>query len=145
MKRRKIKQIKYEYAYDIKEKVIEIINALNFCHIKPEFIGCIRSYNSRSDAIARCHALGKPFQTAFQLSPRYVIEIISERFDKLPESEQIKVLIHELLHIPKSFGGGFRHHDFVTDKHVNKLFKKYKEGIKRDLHLGYSSAEEKDI
>ena len=44
--------------------------------------------------------------------------------------EQIKIIIHELMHIPKCFGGGFKHHDFVTEKSVNKYYKEYKR--KRD-------------
>jgi len=36
----------------------------------------------------------------------------------MSEIDQIKTLIHELMHIPKSFGGGFRHHDFVCEKNI---------------------------
>lgn len=56
------------------------------------------------------------------MKSHYAIEVISERFDDLPAAEQEKVLIHELLHIPKSFGGGFRHHkDWVTKRRVDQL------------------------
>ena len=51
---------------------------------------------------------------------------LSEKFDKLSKEEQIKVVIHELMHIPKSFGGGFKHHDFVTEKNVGKCYELYK-------------------
>ena len=30
------------------------------------------------------------------------------------------------MHIPKTFGGGFKHHDYVTDENVNKCYKEYK-------------------
>ena len=30
------------------------------------------------------------------------------------------------MHIPKSFGGGFKHHDVVSDKNVERMFKKFK-------------------
>jgi len=29
------------------------------------------------------------------------------------------------MHIPKTFGGGFRHHNWVTEKNVNLFFKEY--------------------
>jgi len=121
----KASRIVYEDAFDVKQKILEIIKKLNMDHLKPEFIGCIRSKNAKTKAIARCYALAKPFQVAFRLSPRYVIEVISEKFDKLDEKQKIKVLMHELLHIPKSFGGGFRHHDYVNSKTIEKFYKKY--------------------
>ena len=57
--------------------------------------------------------------------PFYVIEVISEQFDKMDEEEQTKTLIHELMHIPKNFGGGFRHHDFVNRGNIEKMYKIY--------------------
>ncbi|MEM2822168.1 MAG: putative metallopeptidase [Candidatus Pacearchaeota archaeon] len=126
--KRKTKII-YEEASDIKEKILEIINVLNLKHIQLDALACIRSKNARTSAIARCYSLSKPLQIAFKLSPRYVIEVVSEKFDKLSEEEKTKVLIHELLHIPKNFGGGFRHHDFVNSKSVERFYKKYKQSI----------------
>ena len=55
----------------------------------------------------------------------YVLEFLSERFDKLNNEEKIKVIIHELMHIPKCFGGGFRYHNLVTERNVNKYYKEY--------------------
>ena len=57
----------------------------------------------------------------------YGLEFISKRFDKMDKEEQIKVIIHELMHIPATFGGGFRHHDHVCDKNVEKNYREYKE------------------
>ena len=57
----------------------------------------------------------------------YVLEFLSERFDKMSAEEQVKVIIHELMHIPKCFGGGFKHHNFVTERNVNKYYKAYME------------------
>ena len=55
----------------------------------------------------------------------YVIEVISRRFDRLSDEEQTKVLIHELMHIPKSFGGGFRHHDYVCERNIEREYQRY--------------------
>jgi predicted metallopeptidase len=57
-----------------------------------------------------------------------VIEVISERYDKLSETEKEKTLIHELLHIPKGFTGGFRpHRGYVDKKTVDLLHRKLQE------------------
>jgi len=60
----------------------------------------------------------------------YLIEVISEKFDKLSKKEQTKIIIHELMHIPKAFGGGFIHHNKVHDKSVKETYKKYCESKK---------------
>jgi len=118
--------MKYEFARDIQAKAEEISKIL-FPHISIENIKCFRSYGTSSRwTIARCHALGKLMQKAIDRQAFYVLEFLSERFDKFDEEEKIKIIIHELMHIPKCFGGGFKHHNFVTDKSVNKHYKDYK-------------------
>lgn len=52
----------------------------------------------------------------------YLIEVISEKYDKLSEIDKIKTIIHELMHIPKSFGGGFIHHNHVHEENVDKVY-----------------------
>jgi predicted metallopeptidase len=68
----------------------------------------------------------------------YVLEFISERFDRLSEEEQTKTIIHELMHIPKSFGGGFKHHDYVCDRNIERFFQVYKslKAKKNIFHYG---------
>ncbi len=117
--------MRYEFAPDIQE-IAEDVSAQLFPHIKIDRIKCFRSYGSSSRrTIARCHALGKLMQKALGVDAFYPIEFL-ERFDKLPKEEQTKVIIHELMHIPKTFGGGFRHHDFVCEKNVNQHYVAYK-------------------
>jgi len=118
--------IRYEPAPELNKQLIEIAMLL-FPHIKLDGVSCIRSFGSKSrGTIARCHALGKAMQLGMGLKKGfYVIEVISKRFDKLSSEDQIKTLIHELMHVPKSFGGGFRHHDFVCEENVEVEYERY--------------------
>ena len=119
--------MKYEYAPDL-QKIAEEISRLLFPYIKIERMKCFRSYGTNSrGTIARCHTIGKLLQRAMNTEAFYALEFISERFDKLPEEEKIKTIIHELMHIPQTFGGGFRHHDHVCEKNVNRCYRAYKE------------------
>lgn len=118
--------MKYEFAEDL-QMITEEISKMLFPHVDISRIKCFRSHGSSSrNTIARCHTIGKLMQKTIGVPAHYGIEFISKNFDKLPNDEQVKVIIHELMHIPKTFGGGFRHHDYVCDKNVNKMFCVYK-------------------
>ncbi|MGB9708060.1 MAG: putative metallopeptidase [Candidatus Pacearchaeota archaeon] len=126
--------IYYQEAQDIKRKIELIIKVLELKHINPARVYCIRSYGSSSRGIiARCHSLPKIMQQVLAIEPAYIIEVISESFDKQKEEEQIKTLIHELLHIPKTFGGGFLHHNVVTRAKIDKLYNKFSKFQKSSL------------
>ena len=118
--------IKYSLAEDIDGKVKEILKKLKMTHIDETRLICLRSKGSGSRrVIARCHGLSRIMQLALSKEPHYVIEILSERFDRLNKEDQTKVLIHEILHIPHSFGGGFRsHRPFVTRAKVQRMYDK---------------------
>jgi predicted metallopeptidase len=65
------------------------------------------------------------WQRALDIQASYLIEVISERFDKLSQEEKEKVIIHELLHVPQGFGGGFRpHKGYITRKKIDALYAK---------------------
>ena len=115
--------IRYVEASDVKKLVDEIAEKLDFFHVVPQFVYCYRSYGSKSKrVIARIYGLGKIWQEALRKPPTYVIEVISERYDKLSGKDKEKTLIHELLHIPKGFSGGFRPHRGYIDKaRIEKL------------------------
>ena len=131
MLKKKSRKMRYEEAPDLQARMLDVINTLNMSHIAKERVECVRSFGSSSRrTIARCHALGKLMQKAMKTEAFYSIEFL-EYFDKMSKKEQDKVIIHELMHIPKSFGGGFRHHDFVCDKNVDLMYEKY-ESLKRD-------------
>lgn len=118
--------IKYLFDVELHNKAVELSKNL-FPHIDISRIKCFRSYGSTSrNTIARCHTIGKLMQLTIGIKAHYGIEFISEEFDKLSDEDQIKTIIHELMHIPKSFGGGFKHHDHVCNKNINIAYKKYK-------------------
>ena len=118
--------MKYEPAPDI-QAVADEISRILFPHVDVTRLKCFRSYGSSSrGTIARCHALGKLMQEAIGIRAVYALEFIHERFDKLDREEQLKIIIHELMHIPKTFGGGFKHHDWVCEKNVNLHYRTYK-------------------
>jgi predicted metallopeptidase len=117
--------MKYVLAPDLQEKMIEIC-LLIFPNVNLERIKCFRSYGTNSKrVIARCHSMGKIVQLALEIEPFYVLEFISERFDKMNYEEKLKVIIHELMHIPKKFSGGFVQHHIVNHSNVEVLFKEY--------------------
>ena len=115
--------LKYEEAPDVKRLVDEIVDNLDLFHVVPQFVYCYRSKGSKSRrTVARIHGLSRIWQDALVRPPAYVIEVISERFDRLSEEEKEKTLIHELLHIPIGFSGGFRpHKGYINRKRVDKL------------------------
>ena len=118
--------MKYEFAEDL-QKLAEEISIILFPHVDLKNVKCFRSYGTSSrGTIARCHALNKIMQKAIGIKAVYVLEFLVERFEKLDNEEKIKVVIHELMHIPKTFGGGFVHHDVVTEKNVNRCYYEYK-------------------
>lgn len=121
--------MKYARAPDIKEKIDLLIKKLNLIHIKPKNIHCIRSFDAKTRAYARIWGMAKLFSEVVGIEPNYIIEVNAKRFDKLNEHEQIKTLIHELLHIPKTFSGALlshrgRYHK-INDREVEKILMRF--------------------
>jgi len=125
--------MKYEDAPDLMIRLREIVERLKMIHVDLDRVACMRGFGSSADrVIARCHTIGKLMQKAMGIKAFYAIEFLEE-FEKLDKDEQDKVIIHELMHIPKTFGGGFRNHDHVCERNVDLLFQEYKKGdIKGD-------------
>jgi len=117
--------MKYVDAPDLRERMEEIVRVLGMNHIALDRVECLRSFGSSSKrTIARCHTIGKLMQKAMKTKSFYAIEFL-ERFDKMSYEEQDKVIIHELMHIPKTFGGGFRNHDYVCERNVDLMHEKF--------------------
>ncbi len=119
--------MKYEPAPDIKEKIDILIQQLNFSYMKAENIHCIRSLDAKTRAIARIWGMSRLFKEVAGIEPHYIIEVNTKRFDKLPPREKIKTLIHELMHIPKTFSGALLSHHGphhrINDREVEKVMR----------------------
>lgn len=119
-------EMKYENAPDLQERMVNIVNSLNMDHVDTNRVTCLRSRGSSTKrTIARCHALGKVMQKAMKVPAYYAIEFL-EIFERMNMEEQDRVIIHELMHIPKTFGGGFRQHDYVCEENIDALHSKFK-------------------
>ena len=117
--------MKYYDAPDLQERMVDIVKTLEMQHRDLSRVKCFRSKGSSTKrTIARCHTVGKLMQKAMNMPAHYAIEFL-EHFDKMDRKEQDKVIIHELIHIPQTFGGGFRQHDFVCEENVEKFYAKF--------------------
>lgn len=118
--------IKYADAAETKKEVDQIAEDLELFHVVPQFVFCVRSKGSKAKrTIARIHGLGKLWQGVLNIPPSYTIEVISEIYDRMSKEEKEKTLIHELLHIPGGFSGGFRpHRGYVERRIVDDLYRK---------------------
>jgi predicted metallopeptidase len=121
--------MRFELAKDIQERINSMLNVLNYDHIDSSRIICIRSYNSKSKAIARIWGLSKVWQKVLNIEPHYIIEVLHPRFEKYSKEDQDKTLLHELLHIPKKFSGGLVPHKCfgkrIDRRTVEELYKKH--------------------
>ncbi|MCX8163265.1 MAG: putative metallopeptidase [Candidatus Micrarchaeota archaeon] len=124
-----------EKALDVQKKleyIVEILNSSEDYRYLNQFrIICMRSFKSKARAYARIWAFPKIWQKALDVGTFYVIEVLAENFDKLSEEKKEQVLIHELLHIPKTFSGALiehkNHYRPINQNTVLKVWKKYKE------------------
>ena len=119
--------MKYELAPEIKKQIRDLVKQLKLTHINIKKIHCIRSFDAKTRAYARIWGMSKLFKEVAGLEPHYIIEVIGKRFDKLNQREQIKTLIHELMHIPKTFSGALLSHRGrnrrINDREVEKIIK----------------------
>ncbi len=120
-------------APDIKKRIGLILKTLGLPHILINRLFVYKSYGSTGRAIARIWSLPRVWQQALHILPHYVIEVISEKFDKLSFEDQDRTLIHELMHIPKTFSGALVSHrgrsHRIDRRTVEVLYQKYKQSL----------------
>jgi len=119
--------MQYSPAPEIESTVQMLVKRLKMDHIKTNNIHCIRSLDAKTRAYARIWGMSRLFKEVAGIEPHYIIEVVAKRFDKLPEREKIKTLIHELMHIPKTFSGALlphrgRYHR-INDREVEKILR----------------------
>ncbi|MBU1127167.1 MAG: putative metallopeptidase [Patescibacteria group bacterium] len=111
----------------LQKRVNQLIEKLEFGYINSKRVVVFKSAGSKARAYARIWGFPRIWQQALDLKPHYCLEVISEKFDRLTFDDQNRVLIHELLHIPKNFSGALLSHKGVKrridSKAVEKLYK----------------------
>ncbi len=116
----------FDNAQDVHERVVDLVNRLKLDYIDTDRVFCVRSNGSKARAYARIWGLSRIFQVTAGYKPTYVIEVLTQHFDNLSEEKKTKVIIHELLHIPKTFSGSLRSHKAryfrVDEQEVERLY-----------------------
>jgi len=123
-----------QHAPDIKKMIEVILPQLPFSYIDPKRIVCMRSTKATSRARARIWSFPKIWQMALGKPAYYIIEVLSQHFDNMSPDDKIRVIIHELMHIPKNFSGALvPHHGIhkrIDSRTVERLFQSYKQSNK---------------
>lgn len=121
--------MEWQTAPDIKRRIEKIVESLSMCYVDTRRLICFRSHGSSSRARARIWSFPRVWQQALNLPAYYIIEVIDKHFDKLSTEDQSRILIHELLHIPKNFSGALIPHKrrkWRLGNAAEKLFKQLK-------------------
>ncbi len=91
-------------------RVEEIARRLDaFAHVDASRIVCFRSRGSTARIYARIWGLDRIWQMALGVEAHYAIEVV-EHFDRSCSRDQDETLIHELMHVPKTFSGALVPH-----------------------------------
>jgi predicted metallopeptidase len=119
--------MEFKFAPDIKSRLRIILQGPALKSVRLAQIHCFRSWGSTSRARARIWGFPRIWQMALKQPPHYCIEVLAEKFDHLSETDKTKVLIHELLHIPKNFSGsllphGHKRPHLVNNKTVERIW-----------------------
>ena len=122
-----------DHAPDIKHMIEAVLPHLPFPYIDPKRIVCMRSTKATSRARARIWSFPRIWQMALGKPAYYIIEVLSQHFDHLSFDDKLRVIIHELMHIPKNFSGALVPHrgihKRIDRRTVEKLFQLYKDSI----------------
>jgi predicted metallopeptidase len=131
--------IDWRVAPDVQARVVAIIEALGMAHVDPQRIVCMRSTGSKARFLARIWPLARVWQLALGVEPHYVIEVKQERFDRLGREAQDRVLIHELLHIPRTFSGAVLPHRHaggrIDERSVETLHRRWQAHLRDQAAL----------
>lgn len=130
LKKKSNKPVDWQLAPDIAKRALNLITELKMDWILYERIFFYRSNFSKARAYARTWGLPKLWQMSLGVEPAYMVEVLSEHFDKLSERDQDKVILHELTHIPHNFSGALVPHT----RHKKGSFHDKLEQLYEDYH-----------
>ncbi len=117
--------MQFKPAPKIKARIDYIVKTLGWDYINTNKVIAFESRGTKSENVhARCWSFPRIWQQALNQEPHYIIEVVGERYDELSEEGRDKLLIHELLHIPKTFSGALRpHKGYISNSIINKFYK----------------------
>lgn len=127
------KRLQYtlEPAPDIEKIARKLIKSLSFDYVDPDRLVFMRSVGATSRARARIWSFPKIWQMALKKPAYYIIEVLSQHFDHLSEDDRTRIIIHELMHIPKNFSGALVPHrgihKRIDNRTVETMFRMYKQ------------------
>ncbi len=129
----------FELAPDVKAMAEEILPFLELPHINSYRLIYMRSRGSKARAYARIWSMPRIWQVALEIKAYYVIEVLAEYFDKLDDEKKQKILIHELLHIPKTFSGALVPHTCfgqkINEKRVGEIYERMMENKRKSAEV----------
>jgi predicted metallopeptidase len=101
----------YEVAPDVQALLEEIVRLMpdEFGHVDARRVLCYRSRGSVARIYARIWSLPGIWQAALGVEAHYVVEVV-ERFDRASRDERERTILHELMHVPKTFSGALVPH-----------------------------------
>ena len=122
-----------EPAPDVAKLARQLVRHLPFAYVDVKRLVFMRSHGATSRARARIWSFPRIWQMALHLPPYYVIEVLSQYYDKMNDDDKARVVIHELMHIPKNFSGALvphrGRHKRIDHRTVETLFRLYKDSI----------------
>jgi len=119
-----------EFAPDVEKLAKTILKKDLFPYIDSTRLVFMRSRGATSRARARIWSFPHIWQMALNKPAYYIIEVLSQYFDKMSDDDKTRVIIHELMHIPKNFSGALVPHrgihKRIDTRTVETLFRQYK-------------------
>jgi len=116
-------------APDIEKLMYAVLRKNLFPYVNGKRIICMRSTKATSRARARIWSFPHIWQLALDKPAHYIIEVLSQHFDHLSTDDKTRVIIHELMHIPKNFSGSLVPHrgihKRIDTRTVEKVFREF--------------------
>lgn len=103
-------KLAWEKAPDVDQRLNYLVDKLELEWILKKRVFCFRSKRSSARAYARIWGFNQIWQLALSQEPAYVIEVLSEKYDRLSDRKKDSIIMHELAHIPKNFSGALVPH-----------------------------------